>query len=134
MAKNDVGETHVIGLLSWEKKNHLKRLDHVKCYPVNHSTLLVEYESENTWNDFLYYTSSKTDTGAQQWMTNHLQSDNKIKNQIIINNLKCPPYKMFWFYMRVLEKTGSETTGISENTLYEMSRLSKGIKCAIQGR
>lgn len=67
-------------------------------------------------------------------MTNHLQFDNKFRNQIMINNLKCPPYKMFWLYIRVLEKTGSETTGISENTLYEMSRLSKGIKCAIQGR
>lgn len=38
------------------------------------------------------------------------------------------------FYVRGLEKTGYEKRGGgNQKLLYDMSRLSKGVKCALQG-
>lgn len=112
----------------------MKRPEKVKCYPINHSTILVEYQSKMKWNDIVYYTSSKTDTGTQIWLSNHLESVNKKEFQI--KRLKLPLFETFWFFIRGLERTGSEKKGESgsPHTLFEMSRLSKGIKCSLQGR
>lgn len=134
VARNVAGETQATGLLSWENKSYMKRPEKVKCYPINHSTVLVEYQSKTKWNDIVYYTSSKTDTGTQIWLSNHLESVNKKEFQI--KRLKLPLFETFWFYIRGLERTGSEKKGESgsPHTLFEMSRLSKGIKCSLQGR
>lgn len=49
--------------------------------------------------------------------------------------MKVRPFELFYLYFRGLEKTGSEKKGDSASPTYtfEMSRLSKGVKCATQG-
>lgn len=47
VATNAAGEVHSSALYSWVNKRIPKRPEKVKCYPLNHSTILIDYQSNN---------------------------------------------------------------------------------------
>lgn len=53
-AANDVGETHVTGLLSWVNKNYMPRPENVKCYPINYSSMKISFDQQWVSESFQY--------------------------------------------------------------------------------
>lgn len=47
VANNSAGETHSTALYSWMIKRIPKRPEKVKCYPLNHSSILIDYQTTN---------------------------------------------------------------------------------------
>lgn len=160
VAANEAGEAQVTGLLSWENKNYMRRPENVKCYPINYSSMKVSFEhqqrvSETTFwrasrwplgqfanwgplsflqgNDLLYYTAS---VHEPKWQSTYIQStaeSKEQKNEIILEKMTRRPFEAFTLYLRILENTGYEKLFGSPSTMFDMSRLSHGVKCAIQG-
>lgn len=56
------------------------------------------------------------------------------QNEFIIKKSVRKPLQPFTLYMRTLETTGVEKNENGQKVMYEMSRLSKGTRCALQGR
>lgn len=61
-----------------------------------------------------------------------MESD-KQKTDILFTDIGRRPFEPFTLYLRVLENTGYEKVMGSPSNMYDMSRLSHGVKCAIQG-
>lgn len=54
VANNSAGEVHSSVLYSWVNKNHPRRPEKVKCYPLNHSAMLIDYQSSNEVSILIY--------------------------------------------------------------------------------
>lgn len=61
-----------------------------------------------------------------------MESDDQ-KAEILLTDIGRRPFEPFTLYLRVLENTGYEKVMGSPSNMYDMSRLSHGVKCAIQG-
>lgn len=156
VANNSAGEVHSAALFSWINKRIPKRPEKVKCYPLNHSTILIDYQSSNEvnfyiqrshivepkqrktfffpqWNDILYYTSRNYSSNIK-WKSSAEYNLQKLDGKSIVPILNVDLFDPFMFYVRGLVKIGHEQRiGGNQKLLYDMSRLSKGIKCALQG-
>lgn len=59
----------------------------------------------------------------------------KGRNEFFIKKIDREPFQPFWLFVRTMEQTGSHSTkGAVKSILYDMSRLSEGVRCAVQGR
>lgn len=47
VAHNSAGEVHSLALYSWINKRIPKGPEKVKCYPLNQSTMLIDYQNIN---------------------------------------------------------------------------------------
>lgn len=56
-----------------------------------------------------------------------------IQNRKIFIEAPRPPFQPFTLYIRGLEQTGYEKHDGRSSTFFDMSRLSKGVRCAMQG-
>lgn len=81
-----------------------------------------------------YYTASKSEP---QWLSNVLYDINqRIRDEFVVPDMKRLPFEPFMLYFRGMEITGSDMKhkGGAISYAFEMSRLSEGVKCALQGR
>lgn len=79
----------------------------------------------------MYYTASKT---GRKWSASTLNGDtNQIKDEFLLSKTEQPPYQVFTLYFRGMENTGYEKSGSKTNELFDISKLTKGVRCATQG-
>lgn len=156
VANNSAGEVHTSALFTWINKRYPKRPEKIKCYPLNYSAILIDYQNGNTvsiilaglkiiirqnvkyliyfqWNDILYYTS-RNYSSSIKWKSLAEYNLKKLDGKLIVPITAIDLFDPFMFYVRGLVRVGHEQRdGGNQKLLYEMSRLSKGIKCALQG-
>lgn len=63
-----------------------------------------------------------------------LNPSSSLRRRLIFLKDTRPPFQPFTLFLRGLEQTGHKTVNKNTNKFYDMSRLSKGVKCAMQGR
>lgn len=84
------------------------------------------------WDKILYYTASKT---GRRWSASTLEGHmNSVSNEFLLSKTEQPSYQVFTLYFRGMEKTGYEHSGNRMNQLFDISKLTKGRRCATQGR
>ncbi|KAJ6637567.1 Protogenin A [Pseudolycoriella hygida] len=133
VANNSAGEVHSTAAYSWVNKRIPKRPEKVKCYPLNQSAILIEYYSYNEYNDILYYTS-RNSSSSMKWISSAEYNIKKLDGKWIVPIPAIDLFDPFVFYLRGLVRIGHEQrVGGNQKLLYDMTRLSKGIKCALQG-
>lgn len=148
IAKNEAGEALSTAMMKWDNRNHANALQNVKCYPINRSTLLIEFKSAyhvNTTplfnyeikiltkpinllqpNNILCYTADDN-TPLQ---SHSVQEEARRYGDHFLLTLKHRKlFTPFTLYVRALEKAYS----LGTKNVYEMSRMSEGVKCALQG-
>lgn len=85
------------------------------------------------WNDILYYTSRNV-SASIRWISSAEYNLRKLDRKLIVPIPNIDLFEPFMFYVRGLEKTGHEKkVGGNQKLLYDMSRLSHGVKCGLQG-
>lgn len=57
----------------------------------------------------------------------------QIEDSILLHDTEQMAYQMFILYFRGMENTGYETKNNRRSQIYDMSKLTKGVKCATQG-
>lgn len=81
----------------------------------------------------IYYTASKYEP---KWLSKSLYDLNgRIQNEFTVTKSERRPFEPFMLYFRGLEIVGSDVKhkGGARSSNFEMSRLSQGIRCVIQG-
>jgi hypothetical protein len=58
---------------------------------------------------------------------------NQIQDTFLLSKTEQQPYQVFTLYFRGMENTGYEISGSKKNQLFDMSKLTKGARCATQG-
>lgn len=79
----------------------------------------------------MYYTASKHEPKFQSMFLYSSVDSMKRKNDIL--NVSRRPFEPFTLYLRVMENTGYDKVFGNPSFMYDMSRLSRGVKCAMQG-
>ncbi|XP_059611171.1 uncharacterized protein LOC132258084 [Phlebotomus argentipes] len=127
-AKNDAGEIQMSANLSLRKRRKLSRLNNVKCYPVNYTTVRVQFDSLEPIHVVSYYLATED---PYTWLSpGPLEIQ---RNNTIIIAGKMRPLKPYTLYMRGLKRDHTETIGRDVKAHMVMGSLTKGIKCATQG-
>lgn len=82
----------------------------------------------------MYYTS-RNYSSSIKWKSSAEYNLKKLDGKLIVPIPNIDLFDPFMFYVRGLVKIGHEQLGVGGNQkfMYDMSRLSKGIKCALQG-
>lgn len=132
--------------MKWDNRNHANALQNVKCYPINRSSLLIEFKSAYPVSSLYNYEIEILTNLINFLQPNNIlcyTADDKTPLQshsvreearrygdhflLTLEDRKL--FTPFTLYVRALEKTYSE----GSKNVYEMSRMSKGVKCALQG-
>ncbi|GAB0096374.1 hypothetical protein DMENIID0001_118700 [Sergentomyia squamirostris] len=127
-AKNDAGEIQMSAYLSLKKKKYLSRLSNVKCYPVNYTSVLVQFDSNEPIHVVNYYLATGN---PYTWLAPRPLEVQRNNTIMIVGELK--PLRAYTLYMRGLKKDHTFTEGKDIKSHMLMGRLSRGIKCATQG-
>lgn len=81
----------------------------------------------------MYYTSANRSSGMK-FMAAFGYNLKKHDGKLIIPIGDLDLFEPFMFFVRGMQKIGHEQRGTgNQNYMYDMSRLSKGVKCALQG-
>lgn len=83
--------------------------------------------------DLLYYTTSKHLPKFQSKYITLSATSKEQKNEILLTDIARGPFDPFTFYLRVMENIGYDSVYGNPSMMYDMSRLSHGVKCAMQG-
>uniref|UniRef100_A0A1L8DJY9 Putative receptor mediating netrin-dependent axon guidance n=1 Tax=Nyssomyia neivai TaxID=330878 RepID=A0A1L8DJY9_9DIPT len=127
-AKNDAGEIQMSANLSLRKRKKLSRLYNVKCYPVNYTTVRVQFDSIEPIHMVNYYLAT---VNPYTWLSPRPLEIRQNNTVIIVGEMH--PLKAYTLYIRGHKKDHIETIGKHVKTHMLMGRLSKGVKCATQG-
>ncbi|XP_037029752.1 uncharacterized protein LOC119069728 isoform X2 [Bradysia coprophila] len=133
VAHNSAGEAHSSALYSWINKRITEGPQKVKCYPLNQSSMLIDYENTNRfqWHAIVYYTSTNRSSFIE-WKSTFEHNIKRFDGKVIVPISSIDLFDPFMFYMRGMMKIGHEGPS-GQKLLYDMSKLSKGTKCALQG-
>uniref|UniRef100_W4VR48 Putative neural cell adhesion molecule l1 n=1 Tax=Corethrella appendiculata TaxID=1370023 RepID=W4VR48_9DIPT len=139
-ARNEVAEISTSHYLSIRNKNQYKqmpkRLENVKCFPIDSSTLFVKFDTRDTLNYVIYYMSSENPFSWLSASPTTILGNNSIK---ISGNLI--PFKPYAIFLRGLAEMDARTTNLGggdglapgKKIPFRITRLSKAVKCATQG-
>uniref|UniRef100_A0A6B2EER7 Putative neural cell adhesion molecule l1 n=1 Tax=Phlebotomus kandelakii TaxID=1109342 RepID=A0A6B2EER7_9DIPT len=126
-AKNDAGEIQMSANLSLRKRKKLSRLYNVKCYPVNYTTVRVQFDSLEPIHVVNYYLAT---ADPYTWLSPGPLEIRRSNTVTITSEMR--PLQPYMLYMRGLKRDHTtETHGKLVHMV--MSGLSKGVKCATQG-
>ncbi|XP_031623954.1 uncharacterized protein LOC116341177 [Contarinia nasturtii] len=135
VATNVAGEVHATGLMSLKPKQHMDPPKNPKCFPLNLTTFKVTFDGPQyyRWSAVTYYVASKR--SEPYWYSKVLHDENtRVQNTFTVTDKRRPPFEPVMVYFRGMERISSaDTGGKVKSVIYDLSRLSEGVKCATQG-
>lgn len=134
-ARNPMGEVKSSGQLTVRKKQQYKDLTarpfNVKCYPADLNSVVVTFESKQTYNMVNYYIASKYPFSWNSPPPLELHTNSSIKITTYVE-----PFKKYGIYLRGIIRVNSNKrpgNSKSEPTIISLTRMSDVIECATQG-
>jgi Immunoglobulin I-set domain len=133
MAKNDVAEVVMSEWLTLRNKHQYKnfphRPDNLRCYPLDYKSVLVTFETKESFHMINYYLSSE---GPYTWESAPPQQVYANNSFHIVDKLK--RFQPYALYLRGMQIEPSSNSKTQDRTHVMLTRLSRSVKCATQGR
>lgn len=83
------------------------------------------------WNALVFHIASNFSDVKSSFIT----GSSSLNNPVILKDMQVIPFVPFTIYLRTMETNGyqKQIKGNSKTDTFDVSRLSEGIKCAMQG-
>lgn len=150
VARNEAGETESsgCGLLSWMNREYAAAPKNLQCYPYGQDSMLISFDTDVfvrclftqvyklqlmfilffslKWEKLVYYTANET----LRWSSS-AETRQSIGSRYLLSHVPRQPFQVFTLFVKTLSNMG-----VQDNTkeLFDMSRLSSGVRCAMQAR
>lgn len=130
-ASNEAGENYTSGQISIHrsKDNILPAPKNVKCFPINHSTIHVQFESQTTYKMMSFFMASKN---PFQFISNPVDQIQNSSFNITTTKFVLRPFALFLRGYK--SKNSFQIEGGRHNEYLSMTHLSKPVICSTQGR
>jgi hypothetical protein len=134
MAKNDAGEIILSEWLNLRHKEQYKnfphRPDNLRCYPINYKSVYVTFDTKESFHMVNHYLSTEN---PYTWLSAPPEPVYANNSFHITDNLL--PFQPYALYLRGMVKVeSSKNNNIYDRTQVMLTRLSRSVKCATQGR